>query len=178
MIEQCQCCGSEIRRYKGCFKTGPNYILSQDNRTITKCCDGWNATAIGNEPISLGTITIIKFKIEKTDQNSHIMIGIAPQSIDQKLVSGYSKCGWYLYTYSGGLYCQPPLSYGDFQFINEKHLPEGTIITLIVDTNIGKISYKINDSLIKTAYQVTFSESIAPCVILYSKGDSVRIIQN
>ena len=179
MIEQCQCCGSELRRYKGCFKSGPNYILSQDNRTITKCGDnGWTANAIGSEPIPLGTITIIKFKIEKTDQNSHIMIGIAPQSIDQKLVSGYSKCGWYLYTYSGGLYCQPPLSYGDFQFINEKHLPEGTIITLIVDTNIGKISYKINDSLIKTAYQVTFSESIAPCVILYNKGDSVRIIQN
>ena len=179
MIEQCQCCGSEIRRYKGCFKTGPNYVLSQDNRTITKYGDnGWTANAIGNEPIPLGTITIIKFKIEKTDQNSNIMIGIAPQSIDQKLVAAYSKCGWYLYTCTGGLYCQPPLSYGDFHFFNEKQLPEGTIITLIVDTNIGKISYKINDSLIKTAYQVTFPESIAPCVILYTKGDSVRILQN
>ena len=178
MIDQCQCCGSEIRRYKGVFKSGQNYILSQDNRTITKCCEGWNATAIGSEPIPLGTITIIKFKIEKTDQNSYIMIGIAPQSIDQKLVNGYSKCGWYLYTQNGGLYCQPPLSYGNFQFIKENHLPEGTIITLIVDTNIGKISYKINDSLIKTAYQVTFPESIVPCVLPYTKGDSVRILQN
>ena len=64
MIEQCQCCGSELRRYKGCFKSGPNYILSQDNRTITKCGDnGWTANAIGSEPIPLGTITIITFKI-------------------------------------------------------------------------------------------------------------------
>ena len=52
MIEQCQCCGSEIRRYKGTFISGPNYILSQDNRTVTKCCDnGWNANAIGSETI-------------------------------------------------------------------------------------------------------------------------------
>ena len=178
MIEQCQCCGSEIRRYKGTFKSGQNYILSQDNRTITKCSDGWNATAIGNEPISLGTITIIKFKIEKTNQNSYIMFGIAPQSIDQKLVEAYSKCGWYFFSANGGLYCQPPLSYSDFKFINDSHLPEGTIITLFVDTSIGKISYKINDGLIKTAYQVTFPENVVPCVLTYTKGDSVRILQN
>ncbi len=65
MIEQCQCCGSEIRRYKGTFKSGPNYILSQDNRTVTNCQEGWNDNAIGNEIIPMGTITIIKFKIEK-----------------------------------------------------------------------------------------------------------------
>ena len=178
MIEQCQCCGSEIRRYKGTFKSGQNYILSQDNRTITKCCDGWNATAIGNEPLSLGTITIIKFKIEKTNQNSYIMFGIAPQSIDQKLTDAYSKCGWYFNSCNGGLYCQPPLSYSDFKFINDSLLPEGTIITIIVDTSIGKISYKINDGLIKTAYQVTFPENVVPCVLTYTKGDSVRILQN
>ena len=179
MIEQCQCCGSEIRRYKGVFKSGPNYILSQDNRTITKCGDNaWTTNAIGNEPISLGTITIIKFKIEKTNGNSDIMFGIAPQSIDQKLTQAYNKCGWYFYSASGGLYSQPPLSYSNFKYMNDSHFPEGTIITLIVDTNIGKISYKINDGLIKTAYQITFPENVVPCVLLYTKGDSVRIIQN
>ena len=62
--------------------------------------------------------------------------------------------------------------------MNDTHFPEGTIITLIVDTNIGKISYKINDGLIKTAYQITFPENVVPCVLLHTKGDSVRIIQN
>ena len=178
MIEQCQCCGSEIRRYKGTFISGPNYILSQDNRTVTKCSDnGWNANAIGSETIPLGTITIINFKIEKTVV-SNFMIGIAPKTIDQKLGGAYSKCGWYYYSYNGGLYCEPPLSYGNFKFRDDSQLPEGTIITLIVDTSIGKISYKINDSLIKTAYHVSFPESIVPCVLLYDKGDSIRIIQN
>ena len=178
MIEQCQCCGSEIRRYKGTFISGPNYILSQDNRTVTKCNDnGWNANAIGSEIIPLGSITIINFKIEKTIE-SHFMIGIAPKSIDQKLVGAYSKCGWYYYSCTGGLYCEPPLSYGNFKFRDDSKLPEGTIITLIVDTSIGKISYKINDSLIKTAYHVSFPENIVPCVGLYNKGDSIRIIQN
>ena len=177
MIEQCQCCGTEFRRYNGTFKSGPNYILSQDNRTVTQCSDGWNTVAIGKEPIPLGTITIIKFKIEKTNC-SNLMFGIAPLSIDQKLVSGYSKCGWYYHSYNGGLYCQPQLSYSNFKFRDDSQLPEGTIITMIVDTTIGKISYKINDSLIKTAYQVTFPESIAPCIMLYNKGDSVRMLQN
>ena len=178
MIEQCQCCGSEIRRYKGTFISGPNYILSQDNRTVTKCNDnGWNANPIGSEIIPLGSITIINFKIEKTIE-SHFMIGIAPKSIDQKLVGAYSKCGWYYYSYNGGLYCEPPLSYGAFKFRDDSKLPEGTIITLIVDTSIGKISYKINDSLIKTAYHVSFPENIVPCVCLYDKGDSIRIMQN
>ena len=177
MIEQCQCCGSEIRRYKGTFKSGPNYILSQDNRTVTNCQEGWNDNAIGNEIIPMGTITIIKFKIEKT-KNSDIMIGVAPQSIDQKLNCAFEKSGWYFYCANGGLYCQPPLSYSDFKFIDDSKLPEGTIITLIIDTSIGKISFKINDGLIKTAYQVTFPENIVPCVMLYSKGDSVRIMQN
>ena len=178
MIEQCQCCGSEIRRYKGTFISGPNYILSQDNRTITKCDDKiWSVNAIGSEIIPLGTITIINFKIEKT-LCSNIMIGVVPKSIDQKLTEAYSKCGWFYYSYNGSLYCQPPLSYNNFKFRDDSKLPEGTIITLIVDTNIGKISFKINDSLIKTAYQVSFPENIVPCVILYDKDDSVRIIQN
>ena len=178
MIEQCQCCGSEIRRYKGTFISGPNYVLSQDNRTVTKSSeDAWNVNAIGNEVIPMGTITIINFKIEKTSV-SNIMIGIAPKTIDQNLVTGYVKCGWYYYSNNGGLYCQAPLSYSNFKFRDDSELPEGTIITLIVDTNIGKISYKVNNSLIKTAYHITFPENIVPCVMLYNKGDSIRMIQN
>ena len=94
------------------------------------------------------------------------------------MIEAYNKCGWYFYSASGGLYSQPPLSYINFKYMNDTHFREGTIITLIVDTNIGKISYKINDGLIKTAYQITFPENVVPCVLLYTKGDSVRIIQN
>ena len=176
MIEQCQYCGSETRRYNGTFISGPNYVLSEDKKTITKYGDNaFNANAIGSEIIPLGTITIINFKIEKTT-NSYIMIGIAPKTMDQKLINACSQCGWYYYAYNGTLYCQPPLSYSDFKFRDDSKLPEGTIITLIVDTNIGKISYKINDSQIKTAYHITFPENIVPCVIFHDKGDSIRII--
>ena len=178
MIEQCQCCGTEIRRYKGTFKSGDNFTISQDNKSVTKfSSDGWNANIIGSDSIAKGAITIINFRIEKTDSNSYIMFGVAPLSINQKGVSLFTSCGWYLYSATGGLYCQSPLSYSNFSFLSQNHFPEGTVITIIVDTLIGKISYKINGGLIKTAYHaLTFNEPIAPCVLLYTKGDSVRLI--
>ena len=178
MIEQCQCCGTEIRKYKGTFKSGDNYTISQDNKSVTKfSSDGWNANIIGSDSIAKGAITIINFRIEKTDSNSHIMLGVSPISINQKGVNLYQSCGWYLYCYTGGLYCQSPLSYSDFSFLNQNKFPEGTVITMIVDTIIGKISYKINGGLIKTAYHaLTFNEPIVPCAILYTKGDSIRLI--
>ena len=65
----------------------------------------------------------------------------------------------------------------NFAFLNQNHFPTGTIITMIVDTIIGKISFKINEGDIKTAYHaLSFDEPIVPCVILYTKGDSVRLI--
>ena len=48
---------------------------------------------------------------------------------------------------------------------------------MIVDSVVGKISFKINDGLIKTAFHaLTFSEDIVPCVLIYTKGDTVRLI--
>ena len=178
MIEICQCCGSEIRKYKGTFKSGPNYTISQDNKSVTKSSsDGWNANVIGSEAISKGSITIVKYRIEKTDSNSHIMFGLAPKSINQNGVNLYTSCGWYLYSYTGGLYSQSPLSFSNFAFLNQNHFPTGSIITMIVDTIIGKISFKINEGEIKTAYHaLSFDEPIVPCVNLYTKGDSVRLI--
>ena len=178
MIEICQCCGSEIRKYKGTFKSGPNYTISQDNKSVTKySSDEWNATIIGTEAIAKNAITIVKYRIENTDSNSFIMFGLAPKSINQNGVNLYESCGWYLYSYYGGLYCQPPLSYSNFSFLNQNKFPIGSVITMIVDTIIGKISFKINDGELKTAYHaLTFDEPIVPCVLLYTKGDSVRLI--
>ena len=178
MIEQCQCCGSEIRKYQGTFKSGENFTISQDNKSVTKSStNGWNANVLGSDSIAKGAITIINFRIEQTDSNSHIMFGISPKSINQSGVDLFRSCGWYFYSYSGGLYCQPPLSFSNFSFLNQNHLPAGTIITMIVDTVVGKIYYKINGGDIKTAYHaLTFNETIVPVVILYTKGDSVRLI--
>ena len=177
-MEICQCCGSEIRRYKGTFKSGPNYTISQDNRTVTKSSEnGWNSIIIGTENISKYAITIVKFRIELTDSNSYIMFGLSPKSINQNGSSLFNTSGWYFYSYTSNLYCQPPLSYSNFSFLNKKPLPAGTIITMIIDTIVGKISFKVNEEELKTAYHaLTFDELIVPCVMLYTKGDSVRLI--
>ena len=178
MSEICQCCGSEIRKYKGTFKSGPNYTISQDNRSVTKSSsDNWNANILGTEEISKGAITIVNLRIEHTDSNSYIMFGLAPKSINQNETCLYSKNGYYFYSHSGGLYCQPPLSFSNFNFLNQKQFPIGTVITMIVDFIVGKISYKINEGEIKTAFHsITFNEPMIPCVLLYTKGDSVRLI--
>ena len=178
MIEQCQCCGSEIRKYKGTFKSGQNYTISQDNKSVTKSSENaWNANVLGTETIANGAITIINYRIEQTDSYSNIMFGLAPKSINQNGDTSYSSCGWYFYSNTGGLYCQPPLSYSSFAFLNQTILPAGTIITMIVDTVVGKVSYKINGGNIKTAYHaLTFDEPVIPVVLLFTKGDSVRLI--
>ena len=178
MIEQCQCCGSEIRKYKGTFKSGPNYTISQDNKSVTKYTNnGWDSIIIGTECISPNAITIVNYRIEKTDSNSSIMFGVSTKSINQNGSTLYNTNGWYLYSCTGGLYCQGPLSYGNFSYLTENHFPTGTVITMIVDTNVGKISYKINHGEIKTAYHaLTFNEPIVPCVMIYTKGDTVRLI--
>ena len=177
-MNQCPHCGTEISKYKGTFISGPNYTISQDKKSVTKYTDaGWNANIIGSDIITPGTITIIKFRIEKTDSNSHIMFGVAPKTINQNGASLYSSCGWYFYSNTGGIYCQPPLSYNNFGYINQNKLPDDSVITMIVDSVVGKISFKINDGLIKTAFHaLTFSEDIVPCVLIYTKGDTVRLI--
>ena len=82
-MEICQCCGSEIRRYKGTFKSGPNYTISQDNRSVTKSNDNaWNSIIIGTDNIAKNAITIVKYRIELTDSNSYIMFGLSPKSIN------------------------------------------------------------------------------------------------
>ena len=178
MIEQCQCCGSEIRRYKGTFISGPNYTISQDNKSVTKSsANGWDAIIIGSEPIAHGAITIVNYRIEKTDGNSNIMFGLSPKSINQNGSTLYCTSGYYLYSQTGGLYCQPPLSYSNFSFLTKKPFPIGTIITMIVDTIVGKISFKIDNGEIKTAYHaLTFTDPVVPCVMIYTKGDTVRLI--
>ena len=177
-MEICQCCGSEIRRYKGTFKSGPNYTISQDKRSVTKATsNGWDSIVIGSENIAQNAITIVTYRIENTDANSYIMFGLSPKSIDQNGSTLYCKNGWYFYSYDSKLFCQPPLSFNDFTFLDSNPLPTGTIITMIVDTTIGKISYKINGGELKTAYHaLTFNESIVPCVMLYTNGDTVRLI--
>ena len=178
MIEQCQCCGSEIRKYRGTFISGPNYTISQDNKSVTKSSsDAWNANTIGTDPIAQGAITIINYRIEKTDSNSYIMFGLAPKTINPNGSTLFGSCGWYLYSNTGGLYCQSPLSYSNFAYLTKNHFPTGTIITMIVDTIVGKISFKIDNGEIKTAYHaLTFSEPVVPCVLIYTKGDTVRLI--
>ena len=177
MIEHFQCCRTEIRKYKGTFKSGDLFTISQDNKSITKFSSyGWNANIIGNDSIDKGAIAIINFRIEKIDSNSNIMFSAAPISINQKRVNLYQSCGCYLNSTLGGLYCQSPLSYIDYSFLNQNHFSEGTVITMIVDTNIGKISFKINWGLVKTGYHIIiFNEPIVPCVLLYTKGNSVTI---
>ena len=178
MIDQCQCCGSEIRKYRGTFVSGPNYAISQDKKTATKCNNTkWDCNAILSDSISPGTITIIKFRIEKTDSNSHIMIGIAPKVNNQNMENFFFSYGYFMNCYNGCIYNHHPFQYDSEKFLTEKRFPEGTIITMIVDTNAGKLSYRINEGFIKTAFHsITFVDQVYPYVLFMTKGDAIKII--
>ena len=101
------------------------------------------------------------------------MIGIGPKVNNQNTPNFFREYGYFINCYDGYIYSK------NFEenclFVNK--LPIGTLITMIVDTNAGKLSYRINDGIIITAFHsLTFSEPIYPYVLFMTKGDVVKII--
>ena len=118
---------------------------------------------------------IWKIKILKT-YGYYIMIGIATSDFDFNRASfdTNNNFGWYYYCYNGQLYSGPPHNYQNMG----THLKSGKNEVIVV-MNMKKRSLKFiiegedkGDSYIN----IPLEKLIFPSVLLYSKDDSVEII--
>ena len=107
------------------------------------------------------------------------MIGVAPKTIDRNGTDMYKKSGWYFSNGSAILYSQFPPGYYDqpYQPSYFGKLGAGTIIRMIVDGPSKQISFAINDDPPKIAYSnLTFNESVVPCILMFDNGNSISLI--
>ena len=79
------------------------------------------------------------------------MLGIGPKVNNQNICDFFRTYGYFMNCYNGFIYSK---NFEENCLFKNK-LPFGTIITMIVDTNAGKLSYKINDGFIITAFHST-----------------------
>ena len=164
-----------------CMKESPNsrYVLEGPSNTIIKktCSNGWNCTAIGNDPLPQNTITEWDVKIISTTQNGHIMVGVAPQDIDVNAGNNFSKCGWYFFCYNSTLYSGPPKKHSGDSYGQGKNLKAGDIVGVKMDTTKGELSFSVNGVSLGVAYDgIPLDKPLVPAIDLYNTNDSVEII--
>ena len=114
-----------------------------------------------------------KIKILKT-QNHYIMVGVAPIDFDVNL-SYYNSYGWYFHIGTTNLHSGPPHNYSgrksNLNKVNDDLL-------VVMDFDKQSLKFIINNEDKGYSYNnIPLDKPLAPVVFLYSKNDSVEIIE-
>lgn len=163
--------------FEFCFREGVNYTLSSGGKIAEKTNgdNGWNCTIIGDKEIPKNVqckwrIRLNKFKITKNAIN--ILIGVGPNN--EKNKEYFYQCCW-------------TLSCGTSKFINNfakigynnypGNLKEGDIIEVIINREVGELSFKINDIDYGIACSNIPNEDILyPIVLIHDMNQIVEIL--
>ena len=154
------------------WKINNNAYISNDLKTIKKVSGStqWNCSAVGN--ISLINGKINKWKIQIEEMNNDIVFGIVPKNIDLNAIdnwkNGYVTCSSNFDKHNLGI-CSK---------FAERKAQKGSIIEIIVDLEMGKLSFSLNgenvgvfcDNIIKDIEYVPFLD-------IYSEGTKVRLLE-
>ncbi len=96
----------ELEKYEFKFKSGNNYILTNNGKIATKNNGGssWNCVVIGDKEIPKGRISKWKIRINSNvaTNYSDLYIGIGPSNFKGQL---YNEC-WSLYSSYSSIYLQ------------------------------------------------------------------------
>jgi len=156
------------------FIPGPNYTLSNNNKTATKSVDEyeWNANVLGKRFSKGHHQWTIKF----TKVTSQIYIGVAPYNLHQKALLQYNS-GWYLYSNNSTLRSGPPMNYIEYKYSNTGRLVSGSTVTVKLDMYKKSIAFIINGVDYGEAYKnIPTDLELCPCVLLCSIKDCVEIM--
>ena len=130
----------------------------------------WNCSAVGN--ISLINGKINKWKIQIEEMNNDIVFGIVPKNIELNAIdnwkNGYVTCNGNFAKHNLGVWSK----------FAERKAQKGSIIEIIVDLEMGKLSFSLNgenvgvfcDNIIKDIEYVPFLDII-------SEGTKVRLLE-
>ena len=143
------------------WKVNSKAYSNEDLRTVKKVSGGnsWNCSAIGDKTLIKGKIN--KWKIQVTRMTSeHIIIGIVPKNINIEAENNWKK------GYCTNLENFYKHNLGVASIFASHKTNEGNIFEIIVDLNIGKLSFCANgknlgvfcDNIIKDIDYVPFIE--------------------
>ena len=161
-----------------CFRKGINYTLSNNGKVAEKTSgsNDWNCTIVGDTEIPKNKLSKWKIKLKKfkiTGNRVNILIGNGPINQDNKK---------YFYDYCWSLSCGQPkilnkkkeLTYNNYP----GNLKEGDIIEVIVDMNLGTLSFKINGIDYGVAFNdISLDEKLYPIVLINDMNQIVEIVE-
>ena len=165
----------QILKFK--FRPGDNYLVS-DNGLVALKCDGgykWNCYIIGDTKIPLNSISKWKIQLKnfKINQNVwNILVGIGPEN-NNKEENFYKSC-WSLSCGNSKINIKNLL--GKKYMRKEKKIKKGDIIEVIVDRNLGYLSFGINGVNYGIACQIPMEGDLYPVIAIHDIDQIIEII--
>ena len=162
--------------YKFKFKKGPNYIISKNGLVASKNSGGddWNCTIFGDKEIPKNKISKWKIKLNsETKQSSDIIIGIGPNNPNNEK-EFYKKC-WSFISSNSQLIL---LSGSSIGYNNHSgRLKKEDIVEVIVDRNLGNLSFAVNGTNYGIACSnIPKNDILYPTIILYDQNLQVELV--
>ena len=162
--------------YKVKFKQGQNYIISNNGLVATKNSGGnsFNCTIFGDKEIPKNKISKWKIKLNsETKQSWDIIIGIGPSNPNNEN-EFYKKCWSFISSNSKLLL----LSSNETKYNKQSgRLKKGDIVEVIVDRNLGNLSFAVNGSDYGIACTSIPKEDILyPTILIYDQNLQVELV--
>ena len=169
---------NEEQEYEFKFKSGNNYNVTNNGLFAikNKGGDGYNCVIIGDKEIPGGKISKWKIKLNTNISNSYcdLYIGIGPNNYNSNL---YTEC-WSLF--SNCSYPNLQLKGKEVSFKKKREkLKKNDIIEVIVDRQLGNLSFSVNDINYGIACSnIPKEEELYPTVVLYQQNHIVEIVKS
>ena len=159
------------------WKTGPNYILSENNLIATKNYggDAYNCNILGDIILPKNKISKWKIKLIKFVKNFigwGILIGVGPSNINQYEQDLYDKT-WTFICSNSSISIK---SGSSKEYKVNKRLKEGDIIEVILNNKNGELSFSVNEENYGVACKVPLDIDLSPIVIIQEQGNSIKLL--
>lgn len=160
------------------FLPGPNYSLSNENKTVTKTGENGYCTAITNELKKKEGIHkwSLKFLVQKAllPFLGSNRLGIAPSTINQSHSKNHRTCGWYFHS-NGTLWSGPPFNYSVKSYVNAVYT--GDVVDVELNLDKKTIKFYVNGKDCGLAYEnIPTDQDLLLSVIVCNPNDIVELI--
>lgn len=160
------------------FVAGKNYTLNTENDTVTHSgTKSWDCIILGHELPKELAVFRFRYHVVNGDFNSHILLGVAPSTLNRETETVFSQAGWYFYCHNSTLYSGPPQNKCNFVYGPSGKISSGAVVDVEVDRRQQTISFVIDGQSRGVAYAGVFTQDadLCPCVAISSPWAAVRI---
>eukprot|EP00727_Mastigamoeba_balamuthi_P003197 m51a1_g12875 putative zinc finger protein constans-like 3 (276) ;mRNA; f:1824-3225 len=158
------------------WSTGSCCCLSGSTASKTGMFCQWDSTVVASPSITRSTRFAVT--LARVNALAHIMVGVAPASIDPYARDNHRSSGWYLYCHNRTLYSGQPQAlanaavpaWGD----DARPLAQGSRVVVEVDVARGSVSFECEGGR-AVIEGVPVQQPLVPAVLLRFPGDTVEI---